>query len=139
MSLLTETVSTVVSGNYANFGVLADASSASAVFVPIPRYADGETVTVLDTDYMISTTYGGVTTVVLPDPQTCPGRTLIFRSVAGYYIRSSVANIVPPNCVNSQNTCLYENLVQPTSYAWTQIVSNGTNWLAIAGVDLYRD
>lgn len=131
MSILREVV-----GNYADFGNVTVQSVSGATFVPIPRYADGQTVTVLESDYMILTTYNGVTNVELPAPETCPGRSLIFRSVHQQGIQSTTANVVPPNCVNS---CLAVNIVQNGAQAWAHLVSNGEHWLAVAGNNLYLD
>lgn len=131
MSLLREAVS-----NYAAFGNLSTQSVSGASFGPVPRYASGETVTILDSDYIVLLTHSSAIDVELPLPEANAGRSLILRSVGGHAISSTIQNITPPNCLPG---CTSSQITEAGDQAWAQLVSNGQYWLNIAGNNLYLD
>lgn len=134
MSLLRE-----VGGNFGAFGNLSVQSVSGSVYIPVPRYAAGSPVSILDSDYVVLLTSTAAQIFVdLPPPETCPGRTLILRAVhPSGSIVSTVQNVVPPNTLPGEATA--QNIVVNGSDSWGQIVSNGTYWLPFAGNNLYLD
>jgi len=103
----------------------------------VPVAPATNTYTVVDSDYILSHTGTGTTTLTLPLAASYAGRSLQIRNTVPQVIVSSLNNIVALTSAGTPRQVLGINLIlSGTDGAWCELVSNGTNWLIVNASEL---
>lgn len=94
---------------------------------PVTKTAD---FTVADSEqYLINNKSGSACVATLPTASSFPGRKLQFKTIQAQAINSASSNVVPL-AGGAAGTVIVSN----TAGRWVKLVSDGTNWIAMAGV-----
>ena len=89
------------------------------------------TVTLPDTVNSIICT--AASTLTLPSAGLYPGRWLFFKLTANAAVNSASTNIVPISSTTANNIILPQTgTVAAATGKWSQLQSNGTNWVTMA-------
>jgi len=90
-----------------------------------PATVTGATYTVVPSDDLIIVNSSVNVVLTLPDPSARPGRILTVKTINNVLVSSSVANVVPLQGTTPGTVII------PTAgkNAWSQLVSDGTNWV----------
>lgn len=135
MSLLTEKYASVVaSQTQSTAPILSSTKVSGAINTPSPRFVDSDSIEILSSDYIVIGTAYDNTYFALPDPTTCPGRSLTLRNNAGYAVYSTESNVALPGCGSPHgsisNILVYND---DQSQGWVDIVSDGEYWVIVRG------
>lgn len=84
--------------------------------------------TVADTDNWIICSGTGSITVTLPAASSAPGREIMIKTTAAFTVVSASSNVLPLTS-NTAGTAI----LAATAGKWATLVSNGTNWVIMAG------
>lgn len=101
---------------------------ASYFATSIPVTETGATHTVAATTAHLICDRAGTVTVTLPSAASFPGRQLTIKTIQAQQVDSNASNVVP-RAGGAAGTVILPN----TDGAWTLLVSDGTNWIAMAG------
>lgn len=95
--------------------------------IPVTKTAD---FTLAATEnWVINNKSGSACTVTLPAASSCPGREVMFKTTQAQALSSASANVVPL-IGGSAGTAILTG----TAGRWAALVSDGTNWVIMAGV-----
>jgi hypothetical protein len=78
-------------------------------------------------NYVIWANTGAAGVVTLPAANTCPGREILFKTIAARALTSASANVLPLTS-NTAGTAI----LAAVAGNWALLVSNGTNWVIMA-------
>lgn len=109
-------------------GSVAGSLRASTYATSAPVTETTATHTVAATTSHLICNRAGDITVTLPTASSFPGRILWIRTIQAQTVTSNAANVVP-RTGGSAGTAI----LAATDGAWTMLVSDGTNWEAMAG------
>jgi len=84
--------------------------------------------TVADSDANLICNGTATITVTLPAAASFPGREISIKTIAAFTVVSASANVVPLTSATAGTTILTS-----TAGKWATLVSNGTNWVIMAG------
>jgi hypothetical protein len=93
--------------------------------VPVTKTTD---FTVADTENWIIVNNGSTTTVTLPDAATYPGREIHLKTITANSVVSISSNVVPKASATAGTAIL-----DADDGAFCTLVSDGTNWITMAG------
>jgi hypothetical protein len=93
-----------------------------------PATQSGTTYTVATTDYALIFTNAGTCTVTLPAAASFSGRHLRVKTTGGGSVISASSNVVP-RAGGAAGTAI----LAATAGSWAELISDGTNWIIMAG------
>lgn len=80
-------------------------------------------------NWLINNKSGSACTVTLPTASSFPGREIMIKNIQAQAVNSASSNVVPL-AGGAAGTVILTN----TAGRWVTLVSDGTNWIAMAGV-----
>ena len=86
------------------------------------------TYTVAVTDTFLVFNINSIVTVTLPTASSFTGRVIYMKEIGGKAVNSASTNVIPRTS-NTAGTAI----LSLTAGSWATLVSNGTNWVIMAG------
>jgi hypothetical protein len=96
---------------------------------PIPVTKTANFTVADDENWLINNKSGSACTVTLPSAASYPGREIMFKNIQAQAVNSASSNVVPL-AGGAAGTVILNNVAG----RWVTLVSDGTNWIAMAGV-----
>jgi hypothetical protein len=81
-----------------------------------------------DENMLINNKSGSACVVTLPAAASWPGRRIVVKTIQAQAVNSASSNVVPRNSGTAGTA-----IVTGTAGNWAELVSNGTNWVIMAG------
>lgn len=123
---LTTSISGLLKGNATAVSAAVANTDYVGISAPVTKTAD---FTVADGEsYLINNKTGSTCTATLPAASSWSGRALTFTNYQAQTLVSASSNVVP-RAGGAAGTAI----LAATAGVWTTLVSNGTNWLEVAG------
>jgi len=123
---LTTSISGLLKGNATAVSAAAANIDYVGITAPVTKTAD---FTVADGEsYLINNKTGSTCTATLPTASSWSGRALTFTNYQAQTLVSASSNVVP-----RAGGAAATAILAATAGVWTTLVSNGTNWLEVAG------